>query len=686
MIEIISATGERLELEPATILTLEQAAGWLGDGRSPGGFSYPIGFPLTESNNRFLQHAHRPDAARPAWQQSVFLRIENVFYRRCTLSYRVESGQGDGYLKIDGGEANDPLRNLSLADALGDSLVRLDESTPVVGSLADYMNVIAAKPLGSYPLTFFPLRNDLFFEPELAADKVPGLVRQPYLNYYGAGPYNSTGFQMDTALVKGFPVVPFLYLTDVLQRILSGIGYQLTGDWLGDPEVRALTIYNTVAIDAYRGRFEAGHYSVRLRDHVPSISVSDFFKGLRTRFGLFFNYDANARTCSVRRWIDILRDVPQDQEAYRLEGYGLSEPTDQGVSVQEYLDESDELHKDAVTGEVLRPAPLVIGAGGVSEPLSVGTTSMIYEARPIWVAQTKSVSIGGTYWLVPTTRQPGNIADDTYTASDRQPDKNLSWKNGFGFRLLSYRGMQPDAGGNLYPLASSGTHNALMQPVAPTAVGLDLTGNGGAWQQGLRQYYYFRDQTQLLTAGLLWPAASLSRFRLDRPVSVSIDGHRRTYLAERVQAQTPGPDGKLLTRLELYTLPPSLGESPEIQAETVWVELILTALSTVPSVGNLQLGGKTYQKVEVKLWRNKQKTLSSNARIELDLIRIQQSLANGKPLTIDHSQTLRYSVQGPGQVLEARYNNGEVLMTAFGYLALQVRTWNVAATNRYLII
>ncbi|KAB7728120.1 hypothetical protein F5984_20455 [Rudanella paleaurantiibacter] len=684
MIQITNQAGAHLELPPGAVLTFEQAVRWLGDGKTPGGFSYPISFPLNEANRRFLQHAYRPDTPEPTMSIPVSVQIGEVLHRRCTLSYRVQNGGGDGFLKLDGGEAADPLRSLSLRDAVGTDLVYLDEVLEGPRSLAEYLNKIATLAPSTFPLTFFPLKNDLFFEKELTNEQVPGLIRQPYVNMYGSGPQGPATFQTDAALQKGFPIVPFFFLTDILNRVFARIGYRPVGDWLADPEVLCYTIFNLTAIDAYRGRWEMGRFAVRVRDHLPDVSVSDFLRALRSRFGILFHFDSSNRTVSVRRWLDIISSPPQDLAGYQLAGYSIDEPAREGITLRDYIDDSDELYKNK-EGNVTRPDPLLIGEGGKEEQLTLGTTQMVFEPRPAWNASTGQYITTSAYWLVPTVRQAGNIADDSYLKSERQPEKGLAWKNNVGLRLISYRGVQPDSGSVPYPLGTSGTINAKMDTIG--ALALELTGNRGAWRNGLRQYYYFRDRTQLLTIPLRWPAHAFSLFRFDAPVSLVLDQHRRTLLAERYQASASGVDGSLPTSLECLLLPTGISETQAGVDEEVWVELIVTPLTPIPVPGpNLVVTSRTYQKVEVRLWRNAARTLPSNAVIDLQLVRTQKSVGSGRPEAVDFAELLRIRVAGPGMLIDARYQSGEAAVSAFGKVFFQMRSWDVGASDAYKII
>lgn len=686
MIDIRNTAGLSLLLDAGTVLTIEQSAGWLTDDNLPGGFSYPISFPLNPENKRFLGFSYRPDAARPSMTLSVTLRIEGTHYRKCTLSFRIENGRGDGYLKIDAGEVYETWQGMTLPDAMGDTTADLD---PTGGhSLAQCMNRIAAAPIGSEPLTFFPVRNSLFFEPELDAVAVPDYVAQPIVNPWR----NNDGFVMDEVLVKGRPVVPFLFMTTVLGRVFDQIQYRVQGDWLGDPETASLTIFNLTAIDAYRGRWGVGRYLVRYRDHVPDMAVSEFLKALRQRFGLLFVFDSTARTCTIRRWVDLVRSAAQVFDAELLAGYGLAEPDARGFTILDGQDGADELYRD-IEGNAVGPVPLVVGSGGQAITLRSGTCQMAYEYQLTYHLTTGAIGTGAARWLIPTVRQAGNIADDNYLKSSRQPDKNLAWKNAVSLRLLSYRGMQPNSAGQLYPLATSGVLNAMMDEIAP--VGVELTGERGLWRNSLYMYYAFRDGAQKLTARLLPSAAQLSRFRFDEPIALSIEGHRRTYVAERYQAQTPGPSGKLLTRLEAYTMPPGLEQSLPIVERTVWVEFLEEIISTVSDslyggddrgLARLYTGTKQVVKLTVKTWYDRQKTQPATVVVALNLMLTLNSFDRKKTVdSVESDRLITYTVGGPLMVIENGIEKQFLILDERGIVQQKTRKWAVASGNYRII-
>jgi hypothetical protein len=204
----------------------------------------------------------------------VNVRMEGVLYRRCVLEYKVNEGEGDGFLNIDAGEVWNKLRNLGLPDAMPAAL-SLGSSALI--PLGKRMRDIALLPAGQFTCTFFPIRNEAFFEAELDATKVLGFVRQPYVNACGLVIDVGWQFKTDSATVKGYPVSPQFYLCWVLEQIFARAGYQVEGDWFSAPETQRLVVLNQTAIPVVRLGLEnlASHVAVP-GQHLPKISVGDF--------------------------------------------------------------------------------------------------------------------------------------------------------------------------------------------------------------------------------------------------------------------------------------------------------------------------------------------------------------------------------------------------------------------------
>ncbi|RYC69827.1 MULTISPECIES: hypothetical protein [Spirosoma] len=623
MIAITNDQGEALQLDPGQEVITEQAVAWLSDDELPAEFSYPIQAPLNDHNRRFVRFGYRPDAARPLGELAVRVEMQGVLYRRCRFGYRLQGGKLTGFLKLDSAEFYDRIRNLTLLEALpdrinlGDGLIS-GQTIPI----ATRLRQIAEMPPGQFPLTFFPIRNDGFFESALDAVKVPGFVRQPYVNAWEALTGGGYGFRTDTlksgqlALTRGYPVVPFFYLSWVLERIMALAGFRLESDWLASPEAQRLVIVNMTALPIWTGgqlltgginTLLVGH-TVTAGQHMPDMSVSDFLKAIKGRFGLAFTFNANDRICRLVRFVDSVAQPPLlDLTPYQSGPYDCTDPFGKGYRVIDYVDSADSLYKTE-KGELLQPAPLTIGDGQQLLNLRVGTTQLSYEASTL--APKNSPASAAGRWFVPIVRQPGNLLDEAYKASEHYLDETGKIRNPVGLKLLSYRGMTQDSTGRPHPLGTPDVRDGRQQIVGTDAC--MLSGRYGLWRRALRNYVYFRNQTRPITQKLLLPVSVLSALPLHGTVSLSLDDHiRRSYLISKVQAESPGPDGLAIVKLEVLSLPSGLDLPGEFDDPVVWVDIVLGPKVAQPLPVPSPASG-TYpvwkQSVTVRCWSDSGRT------------------------------------------------------------------------------
>ncbi|OIN57621.1 hypothetical protein [Arsenicibacter rosenii] len=590
MIEIRNAEGLSLQLPAGQSITVEQASGWLAGDELPGSFSYPISAPLNENNERFLKYAYRPASTRPVMELPVNVQLQGVLYRKCLFAYRINEGKIDGYLKIDAGEVWPQLRDKQIGDVLPEYLHLGDGifSGSYI-SLKDRLKQIAQMPPGTYPFTFFPIKNDLQIEEAFTADKLSGFVRTGYLNGW-----SGSDFRVDTGSVFGHLISPQLYLWYVFEQIMLAAGYRLAGDFFAEPEVQRLTILNLTAMHQASGFNALAGNLMYPKLHLPDLSVSDFLKAVKARYGLIYSFNSTDKICTVRRYADIWKNrrAIQDWREFQLAGYGIEEPSGKGFTLEEYIDPADELFKMPDPQGNLRPGipkTYVLGKGGEPVSLQVGTTQMTYIPAPYSTS---------ARWMVPVVRQPGTILDPAYKQSDRYIEDN-NIQNAVGLRLLSYRGLVDDSQGGRYPLGTSDVRNGRQEVIGQVAP--RMSGTYGGWNTGLKLYYDFLDKNRKVTVDLLIPAQRLSGLQLHEPLMCSFNGQNVSLLPGQVRAEAPGSSGKLTTELEAYTVPDG-ADIPRITPDPlVYVELIQTVLESRTGVIGIV---HEIRSLTVKVWKD----------------------------------------------------------------------------------
>ena len=674
MLAITNAQGLTLDLPTGQRLTIEQSAGWLTDDTLPGAFSYPVEFPLNDRNEQFLQGGYRPSAAAVVMELPVSVQLSGVLYRQCVFSYRIVDGKGAGYLKIDAGEAFPTLRGLKLLDVFSEP-IRLETGVPG-SNLADTLKNLAELPPGSVPAVFFPIRNDGFFEKELTGTPdqkdtvcLPNFSRQPYLNAY---PTN--GFLTDTEIRLGYPLCPQFYLAWVLDRIFAQAGYRIAGDWCAHEETRRLTILNLTGIRTlWFPEFPVNANPVFLPAvapglYLPDMTVADLLKALRTRYGLVYSFNANSRVCTIRRLVDVGgQQAAQELSQYMAGRYGIEAPMNPGgYSVYDYIDSADELYKIPDAGKPVIPGQpvattlyvppaFIIGTGETEVKLSVGTTEMVYEAT----------APGSGKRILPAVRMAGNTEDPAYTVSTRSLDESGKRRNSFGFRLLSYRGMQPDSANVPYPLGTADTDNARNQEVGSR--GTALGGPSGTWAQSGRLFWNFRAETRRVTQPLRMPAAALSQFTLHDPVRLSLDQDYAAtrFVTDKLLFGGPRQDGTVSINAEFLTLPSGLNLPALTDQAPPWVELTQTIVtveriavfasrSDDNNTGGFFTGDRYVYRVELNLWTTSAKTtrwVSTSGPITINLFETQNSEDRSHPLAIEFERIKPVLIAQSGVIL-----------------------------------
>ncbi|MVM36140.1 hypothetical protein GO755_39375 [Spirosoma sp. HMF4905] len=121
-------------------------------------------------------------------------------------------------------------------------------------------------------LAFPSILNADFYGSNGGAISYSGMV-----NNYTAGAYATAG-----------PVVPMPFLKEILLRLAELTGVTLSGQFLDDPDLSQLLLYNTRALD--------GRTTIDLRQHLPEMSIPVFFLELRKLFNLAMSVDTVDRS------------------------------------------------------------------------------------------------------------------------------------------------------------------------------------------------------------------------------------------------------------------------------------------------------------------------------------------------------------------------------------------------------
>lgn len=105
---------------------------------------------------------------------------------------------------------------------------------------------------------------------------------------------NLSSYTYDLALG---PIVPCFSVVYVLKKIAEVTGVEISGDFFDHPTWNKLIFFNLK---------ESQTHSIRVRDHLPDMSVVDLFLELRKVANLKYDFDTVRKTLKIGFWEDVL--------------------------------------------------------------------------------------------------------------------------------------------------------------------------------------------------------------------------------------------------------------------------------------------------------------------------------------------------------------------------------------------
>ena len=604
MIRILR-NGLELELMPDATLEIEWESWLFSDDDDLGkAFSYPISFPLSDSNKIFLEHRHL--VQRIYAELEVSVQLYGFLFSRCLLSYRIEGPhKASGNLKLDESEVNSKLRDKTLQDIISETVSLGKTVTEVRTSLLK----LSAAPPSDYSVVFAPLYNPEFLEKDYTHT---GFIPFPYVNYFGKwltepipkffvdGEFTMTVPILNlstTAKFSGYHLVPFPYLTWVLRKIFDWLGLTVISRFLEDDEIKRRVIYNNVALESLLDRPVTG-VVMNVQDHLPRMKVLEFLKAIRKHFAL--QLDFNSRNSEVH--IKSFKELQESDEYQDLSKWLIADdiildpPTVLGYTVKFQGDTSDKNEK-----EIKRLESTTIGDGSKAVTDEVGTLPMLRAER--FGAQGQSIT--GNRWLVPTAKQPGNLRGFLYVKSDYYVENVSELKNDFKLRLMTYRGYQKDSAGAMYPMLSTTRYDWMQVEIGKLAD--DPSDNRSVFETYQRPYYTWLAAARMTQVNFLMPVAEFLKIKLFKKIGVrGKDLVLTKFIIDKLVTQLPGYGGELKVKVYAYpTLPGVIGpNTADTAGQQVWLRIIpvfsvdtdlidfyLHAYTTADQTRPLTLGG-----------------------------------------------------------------------------------------------
>lgn len=566
----ITRNGYELQLATDSSVEIEWVSWLFADNDDVGkAYTYPIAFPLSANNIIFLEHRHK--VQRLYEELEVRVQLYNFFFSTCLLSYKIDGEKATGYLKLDESVVNKNLRNKTLQDIFTQQIAIGTTPNEVKVKLMQLCNAMPS----AEPIVFAPMHNEAFVEKEFEGGDWKGYVRQPYLNYFGKwmndpsatffvdGKYSTilSRFRRVESDYFGYHLVPFPYLAWVLEQIFAWLGISVVSTWLADDEVRRRVMYNNVALESLLDRPYSGMI-VTVGDHLPRMKVIDFIRAIRKHFALQISVSTKDLKVVIESFVKMNQvDDTIDVSAWATaDDIVLDPPKNSGYTIKFSGD-------DPIDKEIKRLETATIGDGDKSITDEVGTMAMGKKVR----IDAAGKDVLGT-WLVPVSKQPGNLRGLRYSDADNFVD-GTELKEDFGIRLMTYRGWQVDRNGELYPMISSSRYD-LNQVIIGTLAD-DPRDRASVYEVFQKPFYTFLGNTRSVQLKLLLPVAEFLKLELHK--KLGIKGRDRVlsrFVIEKLVAKLPGRNGWVEVKLYAYpTLPGAIGANTSGVSMIVWLRM-----------------------------------------------------------------------------------------------------------------
>ena len=309
-----------------------------------GSFSYPFTLPNTSKNKMLLGFLHRVNNSTYPVAAMADIFVNGLFWKNGEL-YVTESNKD--YIKVHftlgEGYFYNRINVLGLKDLdLGGSRNVADYSGAGVN------DVFSLAYNSNYPdcdFTLFEINNRNFYK-----DTDYHEIHNNYDNLA------VNKYDKDLLMnVENNTFIPFVYLNYVIKKIFSQLNISINYNFIDfDSEFMQMVIYNNVGVNTFID--DAGTISIRqnesfdLLNHVPDISVSEFFKVLQNTFGIYIISNEYTNSVNIIRLKDILlnNSIRVFDKDYSISK--IKQNTYDGLSLTWKFDSTDSYHKGGLHG------------------------------------------------------------------------------------------------------------------------------------------------------------------------------------------------------------------------------------------------------------------------------------------------------------------------------------------------
>lgn len=284
-----------LDVADNSDLTIEKVENPFDESFSIGEISLPADFPWTENNRRLLQFNERVEnrtGVLPWWRCDVYddgwPEMVNAKFAILTKQGKWNYLSGKFSASISGAQGlfgtsirGKRLRNLNMGGTItwGNTSTR-DFATALMrdGAFPEF-NYIKFAPLVIQ--NFYDKDAKTYADEFLALDQVNAIVDNgttwTFNRPYPTDP--TTPVPELSADYVNYLTVPFFQLKFVIKQIFIENGFNVTGDWINNPEFDDLYIFNNYGVERYyQNDFRDLNREIVPGNHLPDTTIVDFLK------------------------------------------------------------------------------------------------------------------------------------------------------------------------------------------------------------------------------------------------------------------------------------------------------------------------------------------------------------------------------------------------------------------------
>ncbi|GAB3518543.1 hypothetical protein [Emticicia fontis] len=269
-----------------------------------------------------------------------------------------------------------------------------------------------------------------------------------FVNWFDGTDYAKNGIRNPTA----FTIVPMVSLKYLIDHLLIYMNYTPSGSAYNNADIQALIIENTRSIDLQAENcdfpFNIYQPSFDFKNHLPDITVQEFFDELKEFLGLAISYDFLSRSCNIEFIDPILKSVVNENFSNKV-GERISFESSEIKKIQLSYDNIPDEDK---THEVYLPYPAdsivessPVEYSQIKSKISSLPTKVYSPTNPDGFIFRPNIDGGSHYQGIPG----GTIILDEIRLYSycNQPGVSPFFgqdKNTFHFRLLLYIGKAKD--------------------------------------------------------------------------------------------------------------------------------------------------------------------------------------------------------------------------------------------------